>query len=230
MTNMVTCFLPCRKGSERIPRKSIKPFADYEFGLIELKLSQLAKAQNIDEIVLSTNDEDILDFANKLNLPKLRLHKRDNELASSSTSTDALVAHAIDLIPNGEILWTHVTSPFINARHYDAIIDCYQKKLKLGYDSLMSVTELYGFLWQDGQPMNYDRTQEKWPRTQTLTPVHEVNSGVFLASSLVYRELNDRIGNRPYLYVLDKLIGYDIDWPEEFVIAECMAEKGLVQL
>ena len=229
-SNIVTCFLPCRKGSERIPRKNIKPFVDYEFGLIELKLSQLKKAHNINEVVLSTDDEDILDFSDKLNMPKLRLHKRDNELASSSTSTDALVAHAIDLIPNGEILWTHVTSPFINARHYDAIIDCYQKKLKLGYDSLMSVTELYGFLWQDGQPMNYDRTQEKWPRTQTLTPVHEVNSGVFLASSLVYRELNDRIGNRPYLYVLDKLIGYDIDWPEEFVIAECMAEKGLVQL
>lgn len=230
MYKKISAFLPCRAGSLRIPRKNTKPFADYSLGLIELKLTQLAKVKNIDEIVLSTNDDEILDFASKLDIPNLRLHQRDDSLASSLTSTDTLVTHALDLIEEGDILWTHVTSPFITAAHYDAIIQSYQEQLTVGYDSLMTVTELYGFLWQEGQPMNYNRQREKWPRTQTLAPVHEVNSGVFLASNRVYRELGDRIGNRPYLYVLDKLVGYDIDWPEDFIIAECMAEKGLVQL
>lgn len=225
MIKKVTCFLPCRQGSERVPRKNIKPFAGYSSGLIELKLAQLSQAENIDEIVLSTNDAEILDFAAQLNLPNLRLHLRDESLASSLTSTDALVAHAVDLIPEGEILWTHVTSPFITAKHYDAIIQSYREKLAQGYDSLMTTTAIYSFLWQDEKPMNYDRSKEKWPRTQTLKPIHEVNSGVFLASSDIYRTCNDRIGQRPYLYELDKITSYDVDWPEDFMIAELIVKS-----
>lgn len=228
MTDKVICFLPCRAGSERVVKKNIKPFSIYKHGLIEVKLRQLLMAKKIDEVVLTTNDSDILAYAESLNAPRLRVHRRVEELSSSVTSTDQLVGHALDLIPEGHILWTHVTSPFITAKHYDYVIQVYREKLEHGYDSLMSTTAIHGFLWRDEKPMNYDRTIEKWPRTQTLIPVHEVNSGIFLAPSYVYRELEDRIGQRPYLYGMDKITSYDIDWPEEFEMAECLMEKGLV--
>lgn len=230
MKNKTTCFLPCRKGSERVPRKNIKPFAGHEFGLIQVKLRQLSEAKKIDEIMLSTNDDDIINYASSLNLPNLIIHKRNDGLSSSSTSTDTLVSHALELIPQGDILWTHVTSPFITAKHYDEIISCYTKRKQEGYDSLMTVNEIFSFLWQHEKPMNYDRKTEKWPRTQSLPPVYEVNSGAFLASTAIYKELQDRIGTHPYLYTLNKLVSHDIDWPEDFTIAECMAEKGLVAL
>ena len=226
----ITCFLPCRKGSERVIRKNIKPFAGNEFGLIQVKLNQLLKTKNINEIILTTNDDDILSYAEGLNESRIKLHKRDEDLSASTTSTDTLVAHALDLITTGNIIWTHVTSPFINAKHYDEIIKKYYECLAEGYDSLMTTTELYAFLWQEEQPLNYDRSLEKWPRTQTLKPVHEVNSGAFIAPVSVYKNLNDRIGNKPLLYPLDKLVSHDIDWPEDFIIAECIAEKGLLDL
>ncbi|NYS78421.1 acylneuraminate cytidylyltransferase family protein [Halomonas glaciei] len=230
MTNKVTCFLPCRAGSQRVLRKNIKPFSGFEFGLIQIKIKQLLTSKLIDEIVLTTNDDDILAYAKSVNEPRLRLHKRDENLASSATSTDQLVAHALELIPKGHILWTHVTSPFITQKHYDQIIRVYHDQLKNGYDSLMTTTAIHGFLWQHERPMNYDRKVEKWPRTQTLEAVQEVNSGAFLASTEIYLELDDRIGERPYLYELDKFTSYDIDWPEDFMIAECMAEKGLAEI
>lgn len=229
MKEKVTCFLPCRAGSQRVVKKNIKPFADREYGLIQIKLRQLLAANEIDEVVLTTNDADILDYAETLNNPRLRLHRRVEELSSSATSTDQLVAHALELIPEGHILWTHVTSPFITAKRYDEVIQTYFAQLKNGYDSLMTTTAIHGFLWQDEQPMNYDRTIEKWPRTQTLKPVHEVNSGAFVASASLYREIDDRIGRHPYLYAMDKLSSFDIDWPEDFVMAECLMEKGLVK-
>ncbi|SEG45202.1 cytidylyltransferase domain-containing protein [Billgrantia desiderata] len=228
MTDKVICFLPCRAGSQRVVRKNIKKFAGYEFGLIQIKLRQLLAAELIDEIVLTTNDADILAYAESLQEARLRLHRRVEELSSGDTSTDQLVAHAHQLIPEGHIIWTHVTSPFITNSHYDQLIRVYFDQLHRGYDSLMTTTAIYGFLWQDEKPMNYDRQVEKWPRTQTLKPVHEVNSGTFLASAEVYRQLDDRIGRRPYLYEMDKYTSFDIDWPEDFVIAECLVEKGLV--
>ncbi|WP_444989130.1 acylneuraminate cytidylyltransferase family protein [Halomonas mongoliensis] len=228
MTGKVTCFLPCRAGSQRVVKKNIKPFAGHEHGLIQIKLRQLLAAKSITEVVLTTNDADILAYAESLDHPRLRLHRRVEELSSSATSTDQLVAHALELIPDSHILWTHVTSPFITAKDYDDVIQAYWEQREQGYDSLMTTTAIHGFLWQDEQPMNYDRTIEKWPRTQTLAPVHEVNSGAFLAPADLYRELNDRIGRRPYLYAMDKFTSFDIDWPEDFVIAECLVEKGLV--
>lgn len=221
----VTCFLPCRAGSQRVKHKNIKPFASFKYGLAEKKIKQLIKTELIDKVVLSTDDEDILSYASKINNPKLCLHKRDEALASSETSTDSLVKHAVDLIPEGHILWTHVTSPFIEAEHYTQAIKLYFEQLENGFDSLMSTTPLYSFLWRDGKPLNYERDLEKWPRTQTLKPVYEINSGIFLASADIYRKFGDRIGDSPYLYELDKITSFDVDWPEDFILAEQIAKK-----
>lgn len=230
MPNRVVAFLPCRRGSQRVPKKNIKPFAGVPFGLVQIKLDQLLRCSALHSVVLSTNDEEIIEYARSLGNERLVIHLRADALSSSETSTDELVGHALDLIPTGHILWTHVTSPFITAAHYDDVIKVYFKSLGEGSDSLMTTTRLQAFLWKDGKALNYSRDSEKWPRTQTIKPLHEINSGVFLASSEIYRNVNDRIGHRPYLYEMDKLTSYDIDWAEDFVVAECLLEKGLVAL
>lgn len=226
----INVFLPCRKGSQRVPKKNIKPFAGFKNGLIEIKLKQLLESTKIDKIYLSTNDEEILDYAKSLNNSRIILHKRAEYLSSSETSTDELVAHALDLIQEGDILWTHVTSPFLNASAYDEIVDKYEKEKNNGYDSLMSTSLIHGFLWDKDGPINYDRTKEKWPRTQTIKPIHEVNSAVFLTNTNIYKNLDDRIGEKPYLYPLDKIQGFDIDWEDDFKIAEAMAKAKVAQI
>ncbi|WP_372737914.1 cytidylyltransferase domain-containing protein [Neptunomonas sp.] len=226
----VHVFLPCRKGSERVPQKNIKPFAGILHGLVELKVTQLLACSAIDEVVLSTNDEEIIKFASTINDKKLRVHRRTDTLCSSLTSTDELVSHACKLIPDGHILWTHVTSPFINTAVYERVIEEYYRCLENGFDSLMTTTPIHGFLWNGAGPINYDRKKEKWPRTQTIEAIHEVNSGVFLSSSANYLSLKDRIGVKPFLYPMDKITAHDIDWPEDFVIGEALANKKLANL
>jgi CMP-N-acetylneuraminic acid synthetase len=220
-------FLPCRKGSERVPKKNIKPFGDFENGLIEIKLKQLINTRQVSKIYLSTNDDEILEFAKKLDNEKIVIHKRCEELSSSETSTDDLIAHALELIQEGDILWTHVTSPFLNSSDYDDIITKYYDMLNNGVDSLMTTSLIHGFLWNEKGPINYDRNKEKWPRTQTIEPIHEINSAVFIANAEIYKKQNDRIGVNPYLYSLDKIKGFDIDWEEDFKIAEIILKSNI---
>ena len=227
---MLTAFLPCRSGSERVPQKNIKRFSSFENGLIEIKLNQLLNCSAIDNVVLSTNDDLILEYANGVNSSKLTIHERAEYLCTSTTSTDELVGHALELIPEGDILWTHVTSPFINSKIYSEIIEQYRNALSGGFDSLMTTSKIFGFLWNENEPINYDREREKWPRTQTLPVIHEVNSGVFLSTAGNYRKLNDRIGVKPFLYSLDKFRSFDIDWEDDFELAQLIYEKGLVTL
>ena len=226
----INVFLPCRKGSQRVPKKNIKEFAGFKNGLIEIKLKQLLECKKIDKIYLSTNDEEILTYAQSLNQNRIVLHKRAEYLSSSETSTDELVSHVLELIPDGDILWTHVTSPFLNANVYDDIIKKDQEVKNQGFDSLMTTNLIHGFLWNKKEPINYDRTKEKWPRTQTIEPLHEINSAVFLANAEIYRTLSDRIGTNPFLYELDKIKGFDIDWEDDFKIAEAIVQAQISEL
>lgn len=222
---MLTVFLPCRKGSQRVPDKNIRPFAGYPHGLIEIKLKQLLACTRIDTILLSSNDERILDFAAGYAEERLSIDHRPDWLGSSDTTTDQLIQYVPSVIAEGDILWTHVTSPFMDEAQYDHMIDLYYRNLSKGYDSLMTAKVIYGFLWNKTGPINYLREQEKWPRTQTLQPIYEIDSGAFIAHRDTYQNLQDRVGRNPYLYEQDKIHSVDIDWPEDFEFAENLWNK-----
>ncbi|WP_283709986.1 cytidylyltransferase domain-containing protein [Pseudoalteromonas prydzensis] len=217
---MITAFLPCRKGSQRIPDKNIKPFAGIEGGLLKIKLDQLLQCENIDRIVLSSNDERILEYSESLNETKIVIDHRPDHLGSSSTTTDSLINYVPTLINDGHVLWTHVTSPFMNSQDYDALIDSYFKGLNEGYDSLMTVLKLQGFIWNKQGPISYKRDGLKWPMTQNIEPLYEVDSGAFISSVHNYKAYHDRIGNNPYLFEQEKIKSIDIDWPDDFTFAE----------
>lgn len=213
----LTVFLPCRKGSQRVLEKNTRPFAGIEGGLLRLKLESLLDLKSMTRLILSTNDEAVIEIAGAFRDERLVIDRRPDKYASSSTSTDELVDYVSKMDFEGDILWTHVTSPFISCKTYERAIEVYRNSEN---DSLMSVEEIRNFLWTANGPLNYDPKVEKWPRTQTLEPVYEVNSAIFLAPMEVYRQSANRIGKNPYLFVLNHLENVDIDWPEDFEFAQ----------
>jgi len=221
MAQSINVFLPMRAGSQRIPHKNTKTFSGIDGGLCKIKLNQLIKCQLIENVYVSTNDPDVVKIADAFNSLKIKVIIRPDELASSIASTDELIKYAYEIMPDGHILWTHVTSPFMNSDIYSEIINTYQKNL-YNFDSLMTVSKIKKFIWNNREPLNYDRNIEKWPRTQTLKTLWEVNSGAFLASKDIYKKRKDRIGNIPYLYELNNEIAFDIDWLSDFKIAEAI--------
>lgn len=222
MADEIVAFLPCRKGSERVKGKNIRPFAGIEGGLTRIKITQLLDCPLIDRIVVSTDDAEVeaicreaARHASKL----LEIVERPSELAASTTSTDDVIRYVPSLIPRGTVLWTHVTSPFVTAEIYQDAILRYRQNLA-AHDSLMSVTKIQKFLWNENGPVNYDKTLQKWPNTQTLPVLYEINSAFFMAPVDLYHDPGDRIGSKPYLYELSGSQALDIDWMEDFLLAE----------
>ena len=62
----------------------------------------------------------------------------------------------MNIIPDGHILWTHVTSPFIDEKIYDSAIKKYKNIIRSKYDSMMTVTKIKGFVWDDKKSINYN--------------------------------------------------------------------------
>lgn len=219
----IVAFLPCRAGSQRVPHKNTRPFGGEPEGLLGIKLRQLLEVPSIDEVVLSSNDPLVIEIGERHLAAaggRLRIDHRPDELCSSSTSTDEVIAYVPRIVEGAHVLWTHVTSPFYDAVEYEAAIAAYRGALAAGtHDSLMGVLELRTFMWNAAGPVNYDRRVEKWPRTQTLPPLYEVNSAIFIADVGIYSRLSDRIGERPLLHPVPKTKTIDVDWEDDFQLA-----------
>lgn len=222
---MITAFVPCRAGSQRVPLKNTRPFAGVQDGLLGIKLRQLLACEDLDRIVLSTNDAVVIEIGTRLAVrdSRLMIDVRPDELCTSETSTDDLIGYVPSVIDRGDILWTHVTSPMVDSGDYSAMVEAYREGQTAGdFDSLMAVTPIQQFLWSTSGPMNYDRGIEKWPRTQTLTKTYAVNSAAFIIDRHLMNDLRDRVGVRPLYFELDEWTAFDVDWPQQFDIAEML--------
>ena len=220
---IIDVFLPCRSSSQRVKNKNIKKFSNKKFGLFELKILQLILVKNIRNIIVSTNDKKIIRYIKLKNFKKVILDVRPDNLCTSMTSTDNLIKYVPKVVFSDHILWTHVTSPFFNENDYLKAIILYKKNLKK-YDSLMGVTKIQDFIYNSKKPINYNKLKEKWPRTQTLKKWFVVNNTVFISSRKNYLRFRDRIGIKPKLMEIEKIKSFDVDWPEDFKIAEKIYE------
>lgn len=230
MSGKVSFYLPTRKGSERVINKNTKPFAGIEGGLVENKLRQLLETKLIDEIIFSSNDEDCISIAERYSHDsRLKIVPRPTELCLSSTNLQDLICYVPTVTDAEHILWGHVTTPLAGAEQYDAAIKLYFDKLNEGYDSLVGVTELKNFLLNKEGKLINNTTSIPWPRTQDLEPLYEINHTIFLAKREVYTEQKNRIGKKPLLHIMDEIHSFDIDWPDDFLIAEVMYKNLYAQ-
>lgn len=219
-----TGFLPCRAGSERVKNKNTRPFAGFAGGLLELKLRQLASVAELDEIVVSSNDDIVLEFARKfarMSDPRVVPLERPDEFGASGTSMGRFIGEYIaNLRDQGTLFWTHVTHPFVRPDLYSEAIARYERCRNDGFDSLVSATKIQTFLWRDGKPFNYDTTVEKWPRSQDIPPVWEINHAIYVIPFALVRQENDRIGKNPFFFQMEERDALDIDWEDQFKVLD----------
>ncbi len=222
-------FLPTRKGSQRINDKNTRSFAEYPGGIFELKLRQLIDSTQFDEIIVSTNDENCLRIAADLvgSNPLFRIIRRPDQLCLDTTPLKDLIYYAGEICTAEDILWGHVTTPMAIAKDYDLIVQTFSNQKLEGYDSLVTVLPVKNFFIQPftGHFINSVDKSMQWPRTQDLQEIYEINHVAFLAPREIYLQHGNRIGKRPWYYPMSKLRSIDIDWEEDFLIAEALYEK-----
>lgn len=223
-----TFFLPTRKGSLRVKNKNTRSFSNIEGGLLAIKLNQLLNCTLIDEVILSTNDELCIEIANKFEKKfkfQFRIDVRPEELCLDSTNLQDLISYVPTITDSEHIIWGHVTTPFANSYEYDKAIEIYLSKLDKGNDSLVSVNEFQNFLLNSNGKIINNNTKLQWPRTQDLDKLYEINHVMFIAKREIYLNYHDRIGHNPILYTMDKMKSIDIDWEEDFLLAEIIYNK-----
>lgn len=224
--NKFSFFLPTRKGSERVMNKNTRPFAGVNGGLVKIKIEQLLQVERVNEIIISTNDKATIEIAETFKNDRITIIERPDYLCQSSTVIEDFINYIPTITDSEHIFWVHATAPFADSKILNEALDLYDELVldNNAFDSLLSVTKIQQFLWstESNTCVNYDRSIVKWPRTQDLQPLYEINHAFYINSRDNYIKYKDRIGVKPYLFELDHIHSFDIDWEDDFKMAELL--------
>lgn len=212
----VTELLPMRHNSERIAGKNYRPFGDGR-PLFEHVLSALLECKNISTVVINTDSDTVKKICSD-KYPSVILHERPEHLKDGNISMNEIILNDLERLDGDYFLQTHSTNPMITSSRFDEAITTFFQNIGL-HDSLFSVTRLQTRLWDElARPINHNK--DILLRTQDLPPVFEENSCFYLFYRKMIEHDGRRIGNRPYLFELDKIETADIDVETDFAVAE----------
>jgi len=206
-------FVPIRLNSKRVEGKNIKLIGGKP--LMSYILETLTKVKGIDEVYVYCSNDGIQQY-----LPKgIKYLKRPEFLDRDETKGKEIYDEFTNTIDADVYILAHTTSPFTRVETFENALN---KILNEDYDSAFSAEKIQTFVWYKGETLNYDR--KDIPRTQTIEPVYVETSAFFMFKRDIWKVHGQRIGFKPYVALVDKIEGVDIDWPEDFAFAERILE------
>ncbi|MDX1828183.1 MAG: acylneuraminate cytidylyltransferase family protein [Lutibacter sp.] len=211
-------IIPARGGSKRLPNKNLLPLNGIPLIVHSINY---AKENNIDKIVVSTEDRTIKDIALKNNVEVL---DRPKHLAEDNATTVSVMKHVLE--HNKEIFDTVILlQPTNPLRPVNLLKEALQKFKEGNYDSLMTVTrnhQKFGKIVHDRfEPYNYNIGQ----RSQNLEPLYYENGLLYITKASLVLE-NKILGENNHPFIVNHpFASVDIDTKEDFEYAAYLMKR-----
>lgn len=217
-------IIPARGGSKRLPRKNVLDLAGKP--LIAWTIEAGLKSSYIDKVIVTSDDEEILDIAKKFGSDII---KRPDELANDTATSFDAIKHTIDNVKAYDyVVFLQPTSPLRNQKHIDEAIELLEEKEA---DAAVSVCEMdHSPLWsntlpEDGSMSNFLRDEVKNKRSQDLEKYYRLNGAIYICK--IERLLEEKtffINDNIFAYQMDRKSSVDIDEEIDFKMAELYYE------
>lgn len=208
----VAAFVPVKLNNERAPGKNTKRFDDGT-PLITHFLKTLVKVHEIDELYVFCSQDEIKDYL----VPGVSYLKRPESLDTKEATPQDIISTFMSMVDADVYMVCHCTSPFVRAERFS---ECIRKVCEEGYDSAFTGEKLQRLMWHNGQPLNFDAANV--PRTQDLPVYYNEVSAAYVFKRETFETLHRRIGLNPYICEVSGVECVDIDYPEDFEIANAI--------
>jgi len=221
-------IIPARGGSKRLPRKNVLDLAGKP--LIAWTIEAAMKSQYIDKVVVSSDDDEILDIAEQYGSDTI---ERPEDLASDTATSFDAIKHTIENIASYDyVILLQPTSPLRTEEHIDKAIELLEIK---NADAIVSVCEMeHSPLWSntlssDGSMHGFIKEEVKNKRSQDLETYYRLNGAVYICKTTkLLEEKSFFIVDNIYAYEMDRESSVDIDEAMDFKLAKLlMKEKNV---
>ena len=225
----IYALIPIKHNSERVPGKNYRDFNGKP--LFYWIINTLLNSTYIDKIVIDTDSPTIKEQVPKYfndNMERIIIYDRPVHLHGGHVATNDLFVNVIqDLHLDADYYFqTHTTNPLLKTSSVNDAIETFLNKVSEGYETLFSVKTHYTRFYDSiGQDMNHNRFH--LIPTQDLDPIYEENSCMYLFSKSTLMKYKARIGKKAYLYKMTDIESTDIDWHEDFKLAELLHKNNM---
>lgn len=209
----VVAFLPAKGTSSRIENKNVKLLDGKPLFLHTLE--KLVACDFIDEVYLDSESEEIFSLAENV---KCNFLKRDVSLATNMTDGHSLFYNEAKQVEADIYIQILGTSPFIKKETIQKGIEILQKNSE--YDSVILVKKEKLYTWNE-QTANYNL--EHIPNSVDLPDTIIETMGLYITRKNVALEMKKRIGKNPYLLEASTIEAVDVNYPDEFELANFIA-------
>tara|TARA_B100000287_G_scaffold86059_1_gene78666 strand:+ start:1608 stop:2279 length:672 start_codon:yes stop_codon:yes gene_type:complete len=211
----LTAIIPVRAGSQRVKNKNLKPFA--QSTLLDIKIETLKKVQGIDEIIVSSDSDEMLDVAKRHGVGT---HRRDEHFASNEVNNSDFMQNLSTIVDGGHIMYAPCTSPLLSSETITEIVSKYKEN---NLRNIVTVTTQKHHMWLDGRPLNYDPTNA--PNSQDLPDIYSVNYGCCILSKEDLYKCRNVVTDTPTFHITDEIESIDIDTEFDFMSAEFVYKR-----
>lgn len=213
----VVALVPIKQNSVRVPAKNVRTLAGKP--LLFWTLKTLHEARRVSQVVVDTDSEEIARLVKKHH-PQTQILMRPEHLLGDDVTGNHLTNWEMSQLEGEHFLQTHVTNPLLTPFTVDRAVQAYFEGIDR-YDSLFGVTEHHFRLFDKrGEPVNHDPT--RLIKSQDLEPLYEDNSNIYLFSRESFQANGGRIGKAPQMFPIGKLEAIDIDYEDDFFLAEAV--------
>lgn len=218
----ILAVIPARGGSKGIPGKNIKTLCGHP--LIAYTISAARKSVYIDDVVVSTDSDEIAEVAIRYGaeVPFLRPAELSGDTAKS---IDALV-HARDALAEAgrnydSIVFMQPTSPLRHSSEVDEAIEVFYSHGALGLASVVEVTESPLLTRSIGEAgvLHPIIPTGSTVRRQDMPKFYHVNGAIYINSSIKLTPQTS-LNDNPIAFIMEKDRSLDIDCLEDFMRAE----------
>ena len=205
-------MIPIKLNNERVPGKNIKRFEDGT-PLMYFIQNACLHAKTVDEVYVYCSNPQVQDYL----VAGAKYLQRPDFLDTSKVNCNDIIREFMKSINADIYVVSHATGPFTRSESIDACVNA----VKTGnYDSAFLAKGMREFLWQNGTALNFDI--QHFPRTQDLTPIYSEAPGAYVFSKETFIKYDRRVGIKPYIHEVDEIESRDIDYPEDFEIANAI--------
>jgi len=213
-------IIPARGGSKRLPRKNVLELKGKP--LIAWSIEAGLDSKYIDDVIVSSDDDEILNIAKKYNATTI---KRPNYLASDTATTFDAIEHTIKNINKYDyIVLLQATSPLRDKKHIDEAIELLAKK---GADAIVSVCEMdHSPLWSntldESLSMNgFLRDEVLNKRSQDLEKYYRLNGAIYICQlDKLLEEKSFFLKENIFAFKMDRKSSVDVDEEIDFKMVE----------
>ena len=211
----ITALIAVKGNSDRVKNKNIRPFADSN--LLEIKLAQIQSLDIFDEVIVSSESDEVLSMCDSFNVIT---HKRDSFYATSEVPMSDVYVYLAKIVKTEYIAWIPVTNPLVDGQIYKNAVNSFKSMDHKVHDSLLSVSGVQEYLYYNDKPLNF--TLDPWQRSQDLVGTYAINFAINILSKKNMIDFRTTVGRKPYFFNIDKSIALDIDYVEDFMLAEIL--------